>query len=222
MHRWRLVFVALVGALALSGCLRFSTELTLAPDNTISGQFVVAVKQGTGDDYAMSDRDLARDLWAEYPKADALADATYSDYDKDGYVGVTVSFSDAPLTTFEPAATDWGVQRLGDEFVVSGPSNAVTKAAQNELPEGSAVSELGDAQFTVSVTFPGAVSEHNGSLVNRTVTWHLQDAPPELSARGSASAEPDRATPLAWFAVAVIVVGGLAYGLAGRIARRKP
>jgi hypothetical protein len=164
---------------------------------------------------------MAKELWTDYPKAGSLPDVTFADYDKDGYVGVTVTFADAPLDAFAPTATDWGVARVGDDFVVSGPSNAVTQAAQSELPEGSAVSDLADAEFTVSVTFPGKVAHHNGSVANRTVTWHLQDAPAELSARGSAIAEPDRATPLAWFAASVLVIGALAYGFAGRLARRK-
>jgi hypothetical protein len=221
MHRWRLALLALVGALALSGCLRFSADLTLDPENTISGQFVVAVKEGTADDYGMSDREMAQELWSDYPRADSLPDATFADYAKDGYVGVTASFVDTPLDVFAPTATDWGVARVGDEFVISGPSNAVTQAAQSELPEGSAVSELTDAQFTVSVTFPGDVTDHNGSAVNRTVTWHLQDAPPELSAHGSAIPKPDRATPLAWFVAAVLAIGATAYGFAGRLARRQ-
>lgn len=212
--------VAAVATLALSGCLRFDADLTLDPENTVSGQYVVAVKKGTGDNYGMSDRDFSQELWADYPQAETLADVSYGDYNKDGYVGVTVSFADAPLATFAPSDEEWGVQRVGDEFVVSGPSHAITQAAQGELPQGDVTGDLADAEFMVSVTFPGEVTASNGSITNRTVTWRLQDAPEELSARGSALATPDRATPLAWFAVAVLLAGGIAYGVAGRIARR--
>lgn len=222
MHRWRLALLAAAATLVLGGCLRFTADLTLDPDNTVSGQYVVAVEEGTGDQYGMSDRDLSQELWGDYAKAKTLADVSYGDYAEDGYVGVTVSFADAPLDTFTPSDTDWGIQRIGDEFVVSGPSNAVTQAAKSEVPQDDALSALTDAQFVVSVTFPGEVTTHNGSVAKRTVTWQLQDAPPELSARGSAIAAPDRATPLAWFAAAILLVGALAYGFAGRIARRQP
>ncbi|PKQ17483.1 MAG: hypothetical protein CVT68_08300 [Actinobacteria bacterium HGW-Actinobacteria-8] len=221
MHRWRLALLAAVATLVLGGCLRFTADLTLEPDDTVSGQYVVAVEKGTGDTYGMSDQELSQELWADYGKAKTLPDVTYGDYSEDGYVGVTVSFADAPLDTFAPTNTDWGIQRIGDEFVVSGPSNAVPQDVQSEAPQDDLASGLADAQFAVSVTFPGNVTEHNGSVTNRTVTWLLQDAPTELSARGSAIAAPDRATPLAWFAAAVLLVGGLAYGFAGQIARRK-
>lgn len=221
MYRWRLALLAVIATLALGGCLRFTADLTLDPDNTVSGQYVVAVTKGTGDSYGMSDREMAQELWGEYAKAKALADVssdlTFGDYSKDGYVGVTVSFADAPLETFAPSAEDWGIQRVGDEFVVSGPSNAIVQAAQDELPPADFADELADAEFIVNVTFPGAVTASNGSLTTRTVTWTLQDAPAELSARGSAIATPDRSSPVAWFAVAVLLVGGLAYRFAGRI-----
>jgi hypothetical protein len=182
----------------------------------------VAVEKGTGDAYGMSDGELSQELWADYGKGQSLPDVSYGDYSKDGYVGVAVSFADAPLDTFAPSDTDWGIERIGDEFVVSGPSNAVPEAAQDEAQEDDLTSALAEAQFVVSVTFPGNVTTHNGNVANRTVTWQLQDAPSELSARGSAIAVPDRATPLAWFAAAVLLIGGLAYGFAGRIARRQP
>ncbi|MCB2413698.1 hypothetical protein LGT39_12680 [Demequina sp. TTPB684] len=220
MHRWRLALLAAVGALVLSGCLRFSADLTVEPDDTVSGQYVVAVKKGTAENYGMSDAEMAKELWADYPRAETLKDATFADYSADGFVGIKVTFADAPLADFAPTASDWGIARVGDDFVVSGPSNAVTQAAQSELPEGNVLSDLADAEFTVGITFPGDVIEHNGSAANRTVTWNLNDAPPELSARGSAIPKPDRATPLAWFAVAVLLVGAVAYGSAGRIARR--
>ncbi len=173
MHRWRATLLALAVALALSGCLRFSADLTLDSDNTVSGRYVVAVKQGTGDTYGMSDRALAEELWGGYSKAQAFADVASGDYSKDGYVGVTVSFADEPLDTFAPTGTDWGVRRVGDEFVVSGPSSAVTQAAQRELPDSEVARELADAQFLVSVTFPGTVTQSNGSVEKRTVAWNL-------------------------------------------------
>ena len=221
MHRWRATLLALAVALALSGCLRFSADLTLDSDNTVSGRYVVAVKQGTGDTYGMSDRALAEELWGEYSKAQAFADVAPGDYSKDGYVGVTVSFADEPLDTFAPTGTDWGVRRVGDEFVVSGPSSAVTQAAQRELPDSEVARELADAQFLVSVTFPGTVTQSNGSVEKRTVAWNLRNAPPELSAHASAITTPDSALPFAWFTVAVLVVGAWAYWLAGRRARRQ-
>lgn len=221
MNRWRLALLAVAATLVLGGCLRFSADLSLDPDNTVSGEYVVAVQEGTGDTYGMSDRQMALEIWGDYSKANVLADATVDDFSQDGYVGVSVSFADEPLATFSPTAEDWGIQRVGDEFVVSGPSNAVPQDAAGDVPQDDLTAALADAQFTVSVTFPGEVLESNGSVDHRTVTWRLQEAPPELSARGSAIAPPDHAAPLAWVAVAVLVAGGIAYAWAGRLARRE-
>lgn len=222
MNRWRLALLAAAATLMLTGCLRFSADLTLDPDNTVSGEYVVAVKKGTGEKYGMSDTEMAQEIWGDYPKAGALSGASIGDYDDDGYVGVRVSFADQPLEVFAPRDDEWGVERVGDEFVVSGPSNAVPQDAAGDVPDGELTAALADARFTVSVTFPGDVLESNGTADRRTVTWQLRDAPPELSARGSAIAPPDRASPLAWIAVAVLLAGGIAYAFAGRIARPKP
>ncbi len=221
MNRWRLALLATVAVLALGGCLRFDADLTVDPDNTVSGTYVVAVKEGTGDTYGMSDKEMAQELWSEYSKANALSDASVGDFDEEGYVGVKVSFADEPLDTFSPSAEDWGIERVGDVFVVSGPSNGIAQAAPDDVANDDLTAALADAKFTVSVTFPGEVIESNGTVDHRTVTWQLQEAPPELSARGSAIVPPDRASPLAWFAVAVLLAGGIAYAAVGRLTRHK-
>ena len=223
MTRWRLVLLATLTAIALSGCLRFSADIALSPDNTVSGEYIVAVKQGSGDSVGLSDKDLATELWGDYSKADVLTDVEFSDYASDGYIGVTVKFVDAPLATFAPQDDEWGIERIGDEYVVAGPSNAVTEATTTDNSTENAAldtADLEDSEFTVAITFPGAVTTSNGVVTGRTVTWHLQDGPAELQARGSAIAAPDRATPLAWFALLVIGAGGIAYAFAGRLARR--
>lgn len=221
MDRWRLALLATVAALVLGGCLRFDADLTLDPDNTVSGTYVVAVKEGTGETYGMSDKEMAQEIWADYPKAATLSDATIGDFSQDGYVGISVSFADQPLDDFAPRDDDWGVQRVGDDFVVSGPSNAVAQAAPGDVPDDDLTAALAEAKFTVSVTFPGEVAASNGTVTGRTVTWQLQEAPDELSARGSAVPVPDHASPVAWFALAVLVAGGVAYASAGRLARRQ-
>ena len=61
----------------------------------------------------------------------------------------------------------------------------------------------------MSVTFPGEVSDHNGTLEGTTVTWDLMDAPDELYARGAASEGLDLPIFLIiGVLVAVIVIAG--------------
>lgn len=223
MRRWKLALLVAFATLALSGCLRFEANLSLSADDTVSGQFIVAVKDGTGEQYGTSDRAMSEDIWADYPAATTLADAKVSDFHGGGYTGISVRFADEPLGSFAPTATAWGLTRVGDEFVVSGPSNATAHQDASNGETGALtgdLSQLSDAQLKVAVTFPGPVTAANGSIQGKTVTWNLADGPATLDARGSAVATEDPAVRMAYVAFAVIALGALAYAFAGRLARR--
>ena len=224
MTRWKLAVGAAFIVVALSGCLRFDANLSLSADDTVTGTFIVAVKEGTGTQYGTSDRAMSEDIWADYPAATALADAKVSDFHGDGYTGISVKFADEPLATFAPTTTAWGIARLGDEFVVSGPSNSTTSPTVEDSDTGAFtgdLSQLSDARLTVAITFPGTVASANGSIHGKTVTWNLTDGPATLDARGSAIATQDPAVRMAYVAFAVIAFGAIAYALAGRLARRR-
>lgn len=223
MSRWKLLAVTAFATLALSGCLRFDANLTLAPNDTVTGEFIVAVKEGTGPQYGTTDRTMSEDIWDDYPAAKALADARVSDFHGDGYVGIAVRFANEPLATFAPTTTAWGITRNKDEFVVSGPSNARATESSGSGDAGALsgdLSQLSDAHLTVAITFPGAVASSNGSVKGRTVTWNLTDGPETLDAKGSALEAGDPAVRMAYVIFAVIALGAIAYALAGRIPHR--
>ena len=229
MKRWRSLVLAAVVALAATGCVRFNADLTLSENDTVSGTFTVAVKEGTGDDYGMSDREFAEAMWDESPRATTLTDTRISDYSAEGYRGIVVHFEDVPLATFAPTAETWGVTRDGEYYVVSGPSEAAapTSADAEAGTDGAFtgdIDQLTDAQMLLSITFPGDIEHANGDTSGRTVTWDLQNGPDELSARGSAAAPNDPAVAVAYVVCAIAVVGGAAYVAAGRRSRsqRRP
>lgn len=225
MSRWKLAVIVAFAAVALSGCLRFDANLSLSPDDTVTGEFIVAVKEGTGVQYGTSDREMSEDIWADYPAAKALDDAKVSDFHGDGYIGISVRFADEPLGTFAPTATAWGIARVGDDFVVSGPSNATATQDPASGDNGAFtgdLSQLSDAKLKVAITFPGPVASANGSIQGKTVTWDLAEGPATLDARGSAIATEDPAVRMAYVAFVIIALGAIAYALAGRLARRYP
>ncbi len=221
MTRWRLAVLAALATVALTGCLRFGADLEVSQDDTVSGTYVVAVKEGTGDTYGVSDKELATSIWEDYPQSGVLADATIGGYHQDGYEGIKVTFTDAPLAMFAPTAEEWGIAHVGDEFVVSGPANSTVPddaAADDAAGDADA---LADAEFTVKLTFPGKVSASNGTVAGRSVSWDLAGGPDTLEARASAVPTKDPAVAMSYVVAVVLGVGGLAYWLAGRLARRQ-
>ncbi len=226
MKRWGLAMLAALVTLGLSGCLRFTADLTVSPDDTVSGTYIVAVKDGTGESYGMSDGDFARAIWQDYPQASRLGDTSIGDWSGDSYTGIEITFADAPLANFSPTADAWGITRAGDTFVVSGPSDASAAAADATEETGGAfdgqLDELGESRILLTVTFPGNVASANGDVSGRTVTWDLQHGPEQLEATGSAVARRDNAVIVSYAVLGLLVAGGVAYGLAGRLARRSP
>jgi hypothetical protein len=159
--------------LALSGCIRMTTDITLHEDNTVSGEIVMAVQEGSGAMMDMTDDELVASMNEDNP-AGKMTDATVSKYNEDGYVGTRVTFKNEPLDNF--SGVDGTITREGDTFVFKG--TAPDSEETSQAPPG--------AVATMSVTFPGAVSDHNGTLEGNTVTWDLLTLTEAPYATGSA------------------------------------
>lgn len=172
-------------AVALSGCMKIDMALDLKSDDTIDGALTFAMTQEVADLSGTSIDELVKE--AEdglLGDKDAPENATVTAYDDGTFIGTTMTFTDAPLATFDdPEGTDGlVVERDGDDFVVTGELDLTDLDSEMmEMVSGP------EADVKIAVTFPGKVSDHNGTLDGTTVTW---DAKPgevtELTARGSA------------------------------------
>ena len=202
----RTLAVALAGVLVLllSGCVRFQAQLSFNPDDTVDGSIVVAV--------VLSDEDDAKTQAAasvEQIEAQLLAGlrgetgVRASEYDQDGYFGTRFDLDDTPLTAFSGGGNEGklALSRDGDEYVFSGLLDFTPDDGQDAVePEDDTTN------ITISVTFPGTVTEHNGELSGTTVSWKASvESKIEMDARGSVTPNG----PPAW----VIIVSALA-GLA--------
>jgi hypothetical protein len=203
--------------LLLSGCLRFTSDLTVSENDTVSGQYVVAVPTGTGDSLGMSDRDVAEELWGDTDLGDRLGDASIDGYREGEWSGIVVRFSDQPLAAFAPGDDHWGITRSGDEYVVSGVVSGGTVDSV-EPQEGEVAPDV-----KVTLTFPGPVTQANGTITGRTVTWVITEENTALTARAATQPEPDRARTLAFLVTSILGIAAVAYWWAGRVgaARRQ-
>lgn len=188
MRRRILPRILAVGVLvlALAGCVRFQADLTLNPENTVDGNIVVAVLVSEDTDEAREQSLTA----AEQIEADllgSLRDAsgvTTSAYEEDDYIGSRIVFDDVALDAFSGQSDDsLKIVREDDDYIFTGALDfSGEEVPSEESGEGD------DDNLTVSVTFPGEVTEHNGELSGTTVTWAIAvDQRLEMSARGSAT-----------------------------------
>jgi hypothetical protein len=166
---------AVVVAVALSGCIKLDMALTVTPENTVDGTIVFAVDKQLltlgGGNPEDAFKDAAGD--APFPTAPSGGSVTTEVYDQDGKYGQKFIFTGVPLTEFDDE--DLSITRQGDFFVVDGTldlsdtSGATGESSDAPLPLPSALTA--GFEVSVSMTFPGEVVEHNGTLEGTTVTW---------------------------------------------------
>lgn len=176
-------------AVTLSGCIKVEMSITLNEDDTADGSILMAIEKGIGEAFELSDEDLLGELTSE--ASGDFESEVVEPYEDETHIGQLVTFSGEALGEFDEGDEGMRIYRDGDDYVVAGTADT-----------GEGDEDLGampGAEMTLSVTFPGPVSEHNGTLEDTTVTWDLLAHEGDLSARGAASPPP--VVPLwAWIA----------------------
>lgn len=201
----RAIALSTVTVFALTGCVRVEMHLDLQADDSVNGEMVFAVTQ---EMLAMAGEDaLDNAITGDQALESAVTERYESDEtNADGepmFVGTRTTFTGEPLSGFGAAGGDLSITRDGDDFVVSGrPEDGGGQAGDTDLPP--------DADVTLSVTFPGDVSSHNGDLDGSTVTWDLTTHEGAVEARGAAS---EGGFPT-WLLIAVIALVGVGIGMA--------
>jgi hypothetical protein len=184
--------------LSLSGCVRITSDITLHEDNTASGEMVVAIQEGAGESMGTTDEEFVASM-NEDNGTDTMVNATVTEYNEDGYIGTRITFKDEPLDSFQ--GVDGSLVRDGDNFVFTG----------NEIEQTETLPAESGAIATMSITFPGKVSKHNGTLEGNTVTWDLLTQAEAPYATGSAIGGGGGSSPIiliiAGILLAAVIVG---------------
>ena len=198
----KLVSVVLAAVLLLSGCVRFQADLKFNPDDTVDGSIVVAV--------VLSDEDDAKEQAAasvEQIESQLLAGlrgetgVRASEYDQDGYFGTRFDLDDTPLAAFSGGGNEGklALSRDGDEYVFSGLLD-FTPDDGEDAPDP----DDDTTNITISVTFPGTVTDHNGELNGSTVSWSASpEQRIEMDARGSVTPNG----PPLWLTILISLAG---------------
>jgi hypothetical protein len=146
-----------LAALALSGCARVQAALAVQPDDTVTGQIVVATPE-TGPDDPGPAITLPPDL---------ESDVDVSEYRQDGYAGSVLRFDGLTFPqTAElvqaagPAGSKvrFEMRRAGSRVLVGGAVDLTTVAVDR-------------ADFQLKMNFPGQVLEANGDADSSEVAW---------------------------------------------------
>lgn len=154
-----LLLVASMVAL-LGGCARVRVALAVQPDDTVTGEIVIATPEKAPDDPGPSIT-VPEELESE---------VDVSGYGQEGYTGSLLRFSGlsfdqiGQLLPIAAAAgpagehTSLRLRRAGNRIVVEGSVDLTTAPADK-------------ADFRFKVSFPGEVLDTNGDADGSTVTW---------------------------------------------------
>jgi hypothetical protein len=204
--------VLALGALAVlaTGCIKAHQDLTLHSDNTVSGSVIFAVNKQLLSLSGQSADDFLNNAASNAPVPSGVS-ADKKPYDDGTYQGAEYTFSNAPLDAFN--SEDQGalsIVRDGDTFKVSGSldlSNTDTSGIDTSDPQIQQLLSTFDVQL--SVTFPGAVQEHDpdADVSGDTVTWKPKFGQTlQISAVGSAIGSGGGVSAVWWILIAAAVL----------------
>jgi hypothetical protein len=144
-----------------TGCVRVRASITISPDDRVSGQITATSKPRNADDKGPQFNG------GGLPFSEKVA---ISDYSKDGYVGSQAVFSDLTFAELpqlanmnhDAAGVDISLRRAGDSVILDGRADLTSLTDPN-------------ADVSLSVSFPGAVTSTNGEQVaSQVVEWKLK------------------------------------------------
>jgi phosphatidylinositol mannoside-binding LppM-like protein len=208
-------------ALLLAGCFKVNMDVEVSPENTVSGNAVIAVDESILQLSGQS----ADQLFQDMNLSDLPTGATVSPYEDDGFIGQEITFEDMPLEAFTQNNTlsgsstgtgeELNIVRQGDEFHVTGAFNMTgAEFTGTEIPQQF----MESFEFRISITFPGEVKSATGEIDGNTVTWEPkigENNPVEAVA----SAIPSESSPLLMIlliAAGAFVLGAIVFLLTHR------
>jgi len=158
--------------LGLSGCMKLEGDLELSADETVSGTVVVGVSEDWSEAHGQDPMALQQIL-AEELQLTPDAGITGEAYADEDYVGMELTLTDVEIDRVAEATNDALVITRDDEgYLVGGRFTDLDTTApgpggeEDEVPTPWVVD--------LSVTFPEAVTDHDGELSGRTVSWQLE------------------------------------------------
>lgn len=204
------VRLAAVGILAvlLTGCIKLNVDFNVSSDNKVSGTMVFAFSKQLLQLTGQSAEEL---IGSSAPIPSDLQGVSAKPYDDGEFAGEEFTFEGVPLTQFnsdDPEALS--IVRQGDTFTVSGvmdlSSATGASGATGSIP--GIDDALAGADVRISITFPGAVTDTNGTVDGTTVTWSPKIGQ-QLELRATAGATGSGSSSMS----SILLIGGIALGV---------
>jgi hypothetical protein len=188
-----LLLALLLALTALGGCARVRTALAVQPDDTVTGEIVLATPE-------QGPEDSGPQVTLPAPLEDRV---DVSEYRQDGYAGSVLRFSGlnfeeigALTQAAGPAgqAVIFELRRAGGRVLVSGSADLTTVPVDR-------------ADFQLKISFPGQVVDSNGDVESGTVSWVFDAGEVGDISAVVAVADPEAPSALNWTLIVALLVG---------------
>lgn len=213
-----MVAFALALPLLLSGCFKFTMDLEVSDQDTISGHAVVAISKELQALADQGDGSEPTDAFSE------LEDVVATDFDDGTFVGQRYEFQAIPIDelTLDDESSALTIRREGDNLVVSGMLSFEEESSNPDQPDALGLEQafFDSADLRVSIKFPGEIRETNGEVdaATNTVTWR-----PKYGAVNELSAvvfSPKGIPAWIWWALGGLLVA-VVVGIGGSVLLRR-
>ncbi len=157
--------------LALAGCYKVDLDLTVDPDDTISGSMIFGITRdlpGGGE--------ILNQMRSSLPPGTEV-----QDWSDDRFLGFKITYDKAPISALGSDSRATGsaitLRRDGDFYILGDP------AADPDLPDLGGFTPV----YLIRFTFPGEVVEGNGVKDGRSMEWTDPSIPPYAKAEAGGS-----------------------------------
>ncbi len=192
------VLAVLLGG-AISGCSRVLTALAVQPNDTVSGEIVIA-SPPRGENDSGPPLNLPPDI------QDRIESTPYR---VDDYVGTRLLFDALTFDQLRDLSTissqaqgrfELNLRRVGDRVLVSGRADLTSIAVDK-------------ADFQLKVSFPGRVIETNGTDDSGTISWTFTPGQVNEIAATVTYDDPQAPSVALWTLILGTIVAGTAVGV---------
>lgn len=162
------VLAGIALTLALSACLKLNVDLTVTPQDTVNGTMILAIDKSVAAMTGQSEEDLRKQFTDSAPTS--APGTKVEPYNDDTYIGSKITLTEVPLADLNKDSAKDQLRIVHDKeagtYTVSGELDL---SQLNSGAVGAALTRTLDVRITI--TMPGDVIEHNGTLDGTTVTW---------------------------------------------------
>lgn len=209
-----IIAVSLSTVLLTAGCVKLEMDMTVAPDDTVSGNMVFAISKSLAE---MATEEAEP---GTTPETDSLftdvENVTVEAFDDGDFVGSSYTFEKLPIAQFAPQVVDgsaFAIERQGDNLVISGTFDTSSESQDleaNPFADSIAAGFAASSSIRIAVTLPGEIIETNGQVDGQTITWKGNFG--EKLVLEAVAVSP-LGTPINWLVVGGI--GGILLGVGG-------